>query len=134
MNSFYRFFLLATTLLAGAASLHSQLPPTQGPIVKQIDVQYVGAESMTKERVLANLATQVGQPYSEQAVEQDIRSLYATGTVANVRMFGEPFQDGVKVTVLLQGRPIVAEVLIEGAEQISQVRVRKEIGVKPGQS
>lgn len=106
----------------------------QGPIVKDIDVQFVGPESMSAERVLANLATQVGQPYSERAVEEDIRSLYATGAVSNVRIFGEPFEDGVKVTVLLQGRPIVAEVLIEGAQQISANRVRREISIKPGAS
>ena len=109
-------------------------PPMQGPIVKSVEIQYVGPESMSRDRVLANLSTQVGQPYSERTVEQDIRSLYATGTVSNVRMFGEPFEDGVKVTVLLQGRPIVAEVLIEGAVQIGQNRVRKEVSVKPGQS
>jgi len=132
--------LLRLSFLAVAASLavslfaRAQQAPLQGPIVKQIDVQYVGQESMSKDRVLANLATQVGQPYSEQAVEEDIRSLYSTGTLANVRMFGEPFQDGVKVTVLLQGRPIVSEVLIEGTQQISQARVRREVGVKPGVS
>jgi outer membrane protein insertion porin family len=104
-----------------------------GPIVKQIDVQFVGPESITKERVLANLATQVGQPYSERAVEEDIRSLYATGTLTNVRIFGEPLQDGVKVTVLLQGRPIVSEVLIEGADRIPQNRVRKEVSLTPGE-
>ncbi len=104
MNRLSRFFLVAAALLATATvSARAQQAPLQGPIVKQIDVQYVGPESMTKERVLSNLATQVGLPYSERTVEQDIRSLYATGTVANVRMFGEPFQDGVKVTVLLQG-------------------------------
>ncbi len=121
-------------LLALVFSAAAQQAPTQGPIVKQIDVQFVGVESLSKERVLANLATQVGQPYSEQAVEQDIQSLYATGTLANVRMFGEPFQDGVKVTVLLQGRPIVSEVLIDGTAQISQTRVRREVSVKPGAS
>ncbi|HVE15984.1 MAG TPA: outer membrane protein assembly factor BamA [Chthoniobacterales bacterium] len=134
MNSLFRLFFVAALLATAAISLRAQTAPLQGPIVKQIEVQYVGPESMSKDRVLSNLATQVGQPYSERTVEQDIRSLYATGTVANVRMFGEPFEDGVKVTVLLQGRPIVAEVLIEGAEQITQPRVRKEISVKPGQS
>jgi outer membrane protein insertion porin family len=134
MNRLSRLtFLAAAAVLAVLVSLRAQTPP-QGPIVKQIDVQFVGTESMSKDRVLANLGTQVGQPYSEQAVEEDIRSLYATGTLSNVRMFGEPFQDGVKVTVLLQGRPIVTEVLIEGAELISQARVRREVGVKPGQS
>ena len=134
MNRFSRLAVFAAALLAAVIPLRAQLTPPQGPIVKSVEVQFVGPESMSKDRVLANLATQVGQPYSERTVEQDIRSLYATGTVSNVRMFGEPFEDGVKVTVLLQGRPIVSEVLIEGAEQISQPRVRKEISVKPGQS
>ncbi|MDD5200125.1 MAG: outer membrane protein assembly factor BamA [Terrimicrobiaceae bacterium] len=134
MNRLTRLTLHAAAMLAMIFASLAQQPVTQGPIVKQIDVQFVGQESISKERVLANLATQVGQPYSEQAVEEDIRSLYATGTLANVRMFGEPVQDGVKVTVLLQGRPIIAEVLIEGAQQISQSRVRREVSVKPGQS
>jgi len=133
MNRFFRFLLAAATL-ANLSPLFAQEAAPQGPIVKQIDVQFVGAESITRDRVLANLATQVGQPYSESTVEQDIRSLYATGTMANVRMFGEPFEDGVKVTVLLQGRPIISEVLIEGTQQISQTRVRKEVSTKPGMS
>lgn len=135
MNRVFRLsHILAVACLALFSSAFAQLSPMQGPIVKQIEVQFVGPESISKERVLANLATQVGQPYSEQAVEEDIRSLYSTGTLSNVRMFGEPFQDGVKVTVLLQGRPVVSEVLIEGAEQISQNRVRREVSVKPGAS
>jgi outer membrane protein insertion porin family len=127
-------FLAIASLLALVSSSFAQQAEPQGRIVKQIEVTYVGPESMSKERVLANLATQVGQPYSERAIEEDIRSLYATGTVANVRMYGEPFEDGVKVSVLLQGRPVVSEVLIEGAEAISQSRVRREVSIKPGMS
>ncbi len=135
MNRLSRLAVFLTAMLAAIVPSRAQFaPPMQGPIVKSVEIQYVGPESMSRDRVLANLSTQVGQPYSERTVEQDIRSLYATGTVSNVRMFGEPFEDGVKVTVLLQGRPIVAEVLIEGAVQIGQNRVRKEVSVKPGQS
>ena len=110
--------------------LNAQTGP--GPIVKDIAVENVGAPSISKERVLANLATKIGQPYSERAAEQDIRALYATGGVSNVRIFAEPLGDGVKVTVLLQGRPVIEEILIEGAEQIPMNRVRREIGSKVG--
>ena len=103
-----------------------------GPVVKDIAVESVGAPSISKERVLANLATKIGQPYSERAAEQDIRALYATGGVSNVRIFAEPLGDGVKVTVLLQGRPVIEEILIEGADQIPLNRVRREIGTKVG--
>jgi len=110
--------------------LHAQVG--SGPIVKDITVEYVGPPAITKERVLDNLATKVGEPYSERAAEADIRALYATGGVANVRIFAEPMGDGVKVTVLLQGRPVIQEIIIEGAEQIGMNRVRREIGSKVG--
>ncbi len=103
-----------------------------GPIVKDIVVETVGAPSISKDRVLANLATKVGQPYSERTAEQDVRALYATGGVSNVRLFAEPATGGVRVTVLLQGRPVVEEVIIEGAEQIPLPRVRRDLTVKPG--
>jgi len=128
-NSLCRLLLLALLFLAPLA-LQAQAP--QGPIIRDIVVENVGAPSISKERVLANLATKVGQPYSERAAEQDIRALYATGGVSNVRLFAEPLGDGVKVTVLLQGRPVIEEILIEGAEQIPLNRVRREISTKVG--
>lgn len=116
--------------LAALAPIHAQTP--QAPIVREIAIEFVGPEAITRDRVLANLATKVGEPYSQFAIEQDIRALYATGVVSNVRIFGEPATDGVKVTVLLQGKPSIQEILIEGTGQIPMNRVRKEIGSKVG--
>lgn len=134
LRSFHRVsaFIFFLVLALTGATARAQVGA--GPIIKQIDVEFVGPETISKDRVLANLATQVGQPYSERTVEEDIRSLYATGTLANVRIFGEPMDDGVKVTVLLQGRPVVSEVIIEGASAISVNRIRREIAIKPGNS
>lgn len=125
--------LLPLLLATGTSPLHAQ--PTEessGPIIKDIAVETVGAPSISKDRVLANLATKVGKPYSERTAEQDVRALYQTGGVSNVRIFAEPLGDGVKVTVLLQGRPVVEEVIIEGAQDIPLNRVRRDLGVKPG--
>jgi outer membrane protein insertion porin family len=126
---FRQHFVVFLAALAALTPLRAQAP---GPIVRDIAVEYVGPPSISKERVLDNLATRLGQPYSERAAEADIRSLYATGGVANVRIFAEPFADGVKVTVLLQGLPVVDEIVIEGAYQIPLRRVRREIGSKVG--
>ncbi|MEI6034126.1 MAG: outer membrane protein assembly factor BamA [Verrucomicrobiae bacterium] len=122
--------LLPALIFLIAPASRAQAP--QGPVVKEIAVESVGAPSISKERVLANLATKVGQPYSERAAEQDIRALYATGGVSNVRLFAEPLGDGVKVTVLLQGRPVISELLIEGADAIPLNRIRREISTKVG--
>jgi len=133
-----RHFFFTIPLVLGLLGLsvlssQAQAPADQfGPVVNDIVVETVGAPSISKDRVLANLATKVGQPYSERTAEQDVRSLYQTGGVSNVRLFAEPLGNGVRVTVLLQGRPVVEEVIIEGAEQVPLSRVRRDMKVKPG--
>ncbi len=127
------FTLLAAVLLCAALPASAQLTgaPT-GPIVKAISVEYVGAETISRERVLANLKTKVGDPYSERLAEEDVRALFGSGDVGNVRIFASPEGDGVRVTVLLQGRAVVNEVLIEGANAITPQRLRKELTFKVG--
>lgn len=125
--------LLAAVLLCAALPASAQLTgaPT-GPIVKAISVEYVGAETISRERVMANLKTKVGDPYSERLAEDDVRALFGSGDVGNVRIFASPEGDGVRVTVLLQGRAVVNEILIEGANAITPQRLRKELTFKVG--
>jgi outer membrane protein insertion porin family len=126
-------FSLSLLFLAGlAGSLFAQEPPqTPGPpIVRAIDVRYSGPATVSKERILAQIRTRVGQLYSSAVVEQDIRNLYSTGAILNVRIFGEEQADGVKVIVAVQTRSIVREIEIEGAERISAKKIRAKIKVK----
>src|SRR5881392_1333098 len=97
------------------------------PIIRSIDVQYTGAETVGKARILAQMRTKVGQPYSNQVVEEDIAALYKTGAIQNVRIFAQPEGDGVKVIVAVQTRAILREIEIAGAERIKPKRLRKEI-------
>ncbi len=117
-------------LFALACQVFAQAPPV-GPIVRQIDIQYAGAGTVAKEKITANMRTRVGKPYSEQLVEEDIRSLYNTGNISNVRIFGEALADGVKVIVVVQAKAIVSDVIIQGASEIKASRIRKEITIKP---
>jgi outer membrane protein insertion porin family len=126
--------LLSLALLAFLAmpSIAQMSGPPTGPVVKAVVVDYVGPETISRERVLANLKTKVGDAYSDRLAEEDVKTLFATGDVANVRIFAQPQDDGVKVTVLLQGRSVITEVLIEGATVVSPDRLRKELTFKVG--
>jgi outer membrane protein insertion porin family len=106
--------------------------PQQSPIVRQIEIQYAGPATLSRQRILSNMKTTVGQPYSEQTVEDDVRSLYATGLVTNVRIYGEPLPDGVKVIVVVQTRVTLTEVAIQGNEAIKTQRIRRELNLKTG--
>lgn len=123
--------LVLALVLSGFSSANAQTQQPQGPpIIRAIDVQYIGPQTVSKERVLSQIRTKVGQPYSDTIVEQDIRSLYQTGQVQNVRMLASPAENGVKVTVVIQTRAVVNELEIEGNTRISASTLRKKINLK----
>src|SRR6266446_7356759 len=115
--------------LLSAGSAQAQGPP----IIRSIDVQYTGPATVSKERILAQMRTKVGQPFNDATVEQDVEALYKSGAIQNVRIFGEPQGDGVKVIVQVQTRLLAREIVIEGAERIGAKHLRKEIKLKLNQ-
>ena len=133
LKKFFR--VCSVVLLQGLllARLQAQVdaPAPSMPVIKEINVQFVGASTLSKERVLESIATKVGQSFNDRMVDEDVKVLYATGQVSNARIFAEPMTGGLKVTVLLQGRPKIEEVLIEGSSAIPMNKIRKEIATKP---
>ena len=124
--------VFSTVAISAALSAGILAQAPAPPIVKQIDVQYAGATTVSKEKLIANMRTRVGKPYDERSVEEDIRSLYATGNISNVRIFGEPTADGVKVIVVVQPKAQITEVALTGVTKFKESRVRKEISAKAG--
>ena len=122
-------------LLAPAFARAQDPQAAQGPpIIRSVDVQYTGPQTVSKDRIMAQMRTKVGQPYSNQVVEQDIEALYKTGKVQNVRIFAQPEGNGVKVIVAIQTRAILREIEIAGAERVKPQRIRKEIKLRLNQA
>ena len=121
---------VATACVATASIAWGQ--EAQAPLVKSIDVQFVGPATVSAERILNNMRTKVGRPFSMGVAEEDIRNLYQTTKVANIRIYGDPKPDGVKVIVVVQSKGKVKEVKIEGATQVKVSALRKQITTKPG--
>ena len=112
--------------------VRAQAPPSAPgpPVIHSLEVQYKGPVTISKERILAQMRTKVGQVYSNDIVQEDIKALYKTGYIRNVRIFAQPEGDGVKVIVAVQTRAIIREIEITGAERIKPKRLRKEIKVQ----
>jgi outer membrane protein insertion porin family len=122
---------LLTVVTVRAQAPHAAPGP---PVIRSIDVQYTGPATISKERILAQMRTKVGQLYSNEVVQEDIKALYKTGYIRNVRIFAQPQGDGVKVIIAVQTRAIVREIEITGAEHVKPKRLRKEIKVKLNQA
>ncbi len=79
-----------------------------GPMVRSIEVHGAGASPGSEERVLAHMQIHVGQRYSEEAVDEDIRNLQKIRGLSRVRIFGEPVADGVGILVVVQPEAEIA--------------------------
>src|SRR5262245_12737307 len=119
-----------------AVIVRAQAPPSAPgpPVIRAIDVEYTGPASISKERILAQMRTKVGQVYANEIVQEDIKALYRTGYVRNVRIFAQPEGDGVKVIVAVQTQAVLREIEIVGAERIKAKRLRKDIKVRLNQA
>ncbi len=72
--------------------------PVQPLIVRAIELQWEGLSPAKKKKLLAGMRIQIGKPYSEQAIEEDIRHIfYEAGGNFGGRSFAEPVPGGVKV-------------------------------------
>src|SRR6266516_2688973 len=131
----FALWVASICALLGAGVARAQAPQAApGPlIIRSIDVQYTGSQTVSRERILAQMRTRVGQPYSNEVVEQDIAALYKTGSIQNVRIFAQPQGDGLKVIVAVQTRSILREIVIDGASRVKAQRLRKEIKLKLNQ-
>src|SRR5262245_19158826 len=134
MKNFSPLFRFAAVLFLSCpalflvSSLHAQ--GLEGIPVVSIEVRYVGPETISKDRILANMRAKVGTPYSETTVGGDIRRLYEIVKIQNVRIFGEPSGNGVHVQVILATRALITEIEIDGAQSFKARTLRSKINFK----
>lgn len=114
------FFVTAALLLMTAAphQAHAQsvIPaaPDKGKIVKDVQVVLKGGVKLDENRVRSQLSTRVGQPFTDEAVERDIRALYSTGAVENLDIRAVDVAGGVRVIVEITGRGGIGDIAFLG--------------------
>jgi len=94
-------------LLSFPASTWSEPPAPAAkapdPILQAYDVQYKGPG---RERMIAILKAQVGKPLTDNVMEAVIREVGRSDvSIPSLRIFGEPVEGGVKVTIPEVMRP-----------------------------
>lgn len=99
----------------GVSTTGSSLAQGGSQIVKEIDVKYVGNAAVSKERILANISTRIGDTLSPAKIDEDIKNLYASGDIENIRVLSKPLGgNGVKLLIVVQTRAVLGNVAFEG--------------------
>jgi hypothetical protein len=92
--------LICGGLGAGPARAQTETPSSP-PVVKSIDVKYTGPATVSKERILAQVLTKVGEPFGFGR-RTGYQEFYKSGAILNVR-FAQP-RATLQVTIAVQTR------------------------------
>ncbi|MES2707747.1 MAG: outer membrane protein assembly factor BamA [Verrucomicrobiota bacterium] len=109
-------------------------PSSSNPVVKSIEIKFRGQATVDRERILSNMRLKVGEAYTKEKEEDDLRALYNTGDLLDVQLTTTQVTGGVKVTVLAEARAGLGEIEFSGNTVFNSERLRLEISLKTGQS
>ena len=119
--------LVAFAIVAGAVLLAPAGSAQDGGVIREIRV--VGAQRVDEETVRSYLRARVGDPFGEDLIDTSLKSLFATGYFADVRVE----RSGEALVVTVAENPIVNRIAFEGNRRIEDDVLEGEIGLKPRQ-
>jgi outer membrane protein insertion porin family len=119
---------LKSYLLIGSA-ISLMIAPSLAMAAIVSDVKVLGAERVEASTVLTYLSLKKGDDVSQDALDEALKSLFATGLFADVRVSES---NGV-VTVWVVENPIINEVAFEGNEELETEKLQGEIQARTRQ-
>jgi outer membrane protein insertion porin family len=122
------FFLL---LLGGCTGALAQAAP--GAKIEQVNIKFIGPATVSEQLIRDNIKLKVGGTYVPGMTQDDVHALYATGQFYNIRVSQDAADDGgVALTYIIQVRPRVTDVKVEGNVNMSPSKIKKKVTIKIG--
>jgi outer membrane protein insertion porin family len=128
MKLFYRL-LVALLLLGSTLAGRAQTASTK---VERVDIKFVGPATVSDQFIRVNIRVKAGDVYRPSATQDDVRALYSTGQFYNIRVTTESTNSNLALTYIVQARPRVTEVKIDGNKKVSDRKIKKKITIKVG--
>ena len=131
--------LLATTVIAGmpmsaALAQQASVPapaaaPTIAPMGTIRTITVSGQQRLEPDTVLSYTKLRIGQPFTQESLDQALRDLYETELFADVQIRN----DSGALTVEIKESPVINRIVLEGNKRLKEDKIRPEIKLAPRQ-
>lgn len=124
------FVLIVCALAINASRAQQDIRP----VIKEIEIRHVGPPAASDALIRANIRVKEGDTYSPIGADDDVRSLYSTGYFYLIRTLPpEPVNGGVKLVYLVQGKPVLSEIRLQGNKKYKNRKLLKKATSKVGE-
>lgn len=120
------------TAQPGAAAQQQVAPaPSATPVERTIrSLRVEGSQRIEPDTALSYTKLRIGQPYTNESLDQAIKDLYASDLFADVTVAGAETGD---IVLRVRENPIINRVILEGNKRLKDDKITKEIKLKPRQ-
>ncbi|HDK27978.1 MAG TPA: outer membrane protein assembly factor [Candidatus Atribacteria bacterium] len=92
-----------------------------------------GNKNISKDLIISQIASNLGDIFSKENIEKDMKAIYDLGYFKDVRIKLEPFRDGYKVVFIVVENLPIKEINIEGNTVVSVEEMREVMILREGQ-
>ena len=128
LGQFAALTSLAVITLTG--TLHAQ--DFEGKTISEVAVRYRGTKTVDEARLRDLMTSKSGTAYRSENLDNDIKALYESGLVDDVRFLAEPVGGGVRLIAEVATRPALGGVGFVGNSIFSDQKLAKESKMKAG--
>jgi outer membrane protein insertion porin family len=123
---------LSLAFVSLSGPLHAQ--DFEGKNISDVAIRFRGPKTVDEALLRNSMATKAGTEYRAERLDNDIKSLYESGLVDDVRFLAEPVGNSVRVIAEVTTRPQLGGVGFVGNGIFSDQKLAKESKLKAGGS
>ena len=124
--------LLLALIFMLISAVTSSAQDFEGKNISSVVIRYSGAKTVDEARIRGHMAVRAGQKYSASRLDEDVRTLYESGLVDDVRFFAEPLGSSVKVVAEVKSRAQVVAIGFLGNQKFSDRKLAGVTKLKAG--
>ncbi|MGQ9570269.1 MAG: outer membrane protein assembly factor BamA [Thermodesulfovibrionales bacterium] len=100
------------------------------PIVNSIEIR--GLKRIEESAVKSKITQRMGDPISQEKVNEDIKSIFKMGYFEDARAEIEPFEGGIKLIYAVKEKPTIVRIEFQGNKELDDSKLREKLTITPG--
>ncbi len=106
-------------------------PPNEGKAITAISVK--NNRTISTESVLSKIRTKVGDNFSQEVLNDDLKKLYATQYFTDISIDVEEYKLGVAVTFVVEEKPVIDDIVFKGNNEFRSQKLKTTMKSKPNE-
>lgn len=124
------FIIIAFIFVSMPDAINAAEIEESTPIIKSLEIK--GNKKIEEETIQTKIKSRVGNSFSQQTVQNDIKTLYGLGYFDDIKVEVESFEDGIKLIFAIKEKPTIVSIDFQGNEEIKTDDLKEKIMITPG--